>query len=304
MNYTVPPLTVITGATGHLGGLVVRELVKLYSAERIVATTRVPEQADGLRALGVQVRWADYEKPESLHEAFVGADQVFVVSSNARASGGDPVAQHREVFAAAQKAGAKRIVFTSQMAASHSSAFPPMHDYAASEELLAQCGVPFVALRHGFYGTSAIQMMEEALTTGELTTIEDGKVSWVAHSDLAEAAALILAGEVKFEGITPPFTGPEALDFTNLTALASELQEKKVTHTILSDEEMRAPLAAKGIPEPIINMVLGLYLGARNQEWSTVDPTLQKLLGRPLVTMSEQLAAYRAGQSAQSSKSS
>ena len=289
MSQLEPPLIIVTGATGQLGGLIVKKLLAYHPAERIVATTRVPEQADELRALGMQVRGADDEKTETLDEAFMGVDQLLVVSSNARASGGDPVSQHQAVFAAAKKAGAKRIVFTSQMAASASSAFPPMHDYAASEALLEACGVPFVALRHGFYGTSAIQMMSEALISGELTTIQDGKVSWVAHSDLAEAAALILTGEAKFEGATPPLTGPEALDFSELTAIASELQEKKVVHTILSDDEMKAPLAARGIPEPIINMVLGLYIGARNHEWSTVDPTLQKLLGRPLITMREQL---------------
>lgn len=289
MSKKESPLLVVTGSTGQLGGLIVKALIDRYPKERIVATTRVPEQADELRALGVQVRWADYEKPESLDEAFIGADQILVISSNARALGEDPSKQHQIVFTAAKKAHAKRIVFTSQMGASESSAFPPMHDYAASEVLLKNCGVPFVALRHGFYATSAIQIMAEALVHGQLTTIQDGKISWVAHADLAEAAALILIGEVKFDGITPPLTGPEALDFSDLAAIASQLQKKKVTHTIVNDDQMRAPLIARGIPESIIEMLLGLYIGARNQEWSTVDPTLQNLLGRPLITMKEQL---------------
>ena len=295
MNTTKTPLIIVTGATGQLGRLIVRALVGCYPADRIVATTRVPEQADGLRSLGVQVRWADYDQPESLAEAFVGVGKILVVSSNARASGGDPLGQHRAVFAAAKKAGAQRIVFTSQMAASASSPFPPMRDYAASEAILAECGVPFTALRHGFYGSSGIQMMAEALTSGELTTAQDGKISWVAHRDLAEAAALILTGEAEFEGTTPPLTGPEALDFGDLTELASQRLEKQITHTILSDDAMRAPLVARGIPDSIIEMVLGLYLAARNNAWNPVDPTLQNLLGRPLITMREQLEHALAG---------
>lgn len=61
MKKTELPLLVVTGSTGQLGGLIVRALVTLYPPDRIIATTRVPEQADGLRALGVQVKWADYE---------------------------------------------------------------------------------------------------------------------------------------------------------------------------------------------------------------------------------------------------
>ena len=295
MNQAEAPLIVVTGSTGQLGGLIVRALVTRYPANRIVATTRVPEQADELRALGVQVRWADYDLPESLAEAFVGADKILVISSNARASGGDPLVQHQTVFTAAKNAGVQRIVFTSQMAASESSAFPPMRDYAASEKILANCGVPFTALRHGFYGTSGIQMLGEALHTGQLTTTPEGKVSWVAHADLAEAAALILVGEAQFEGITPPLTGPEALDFGELAAIASQLQAKQITHTILSDDAMRAPLVAGGIPELVIEMVLGLYLAAHNNEWNLVDPTLQNLLGRPLITMREQMTQAFAG---------
>ena len=222
MTQPEAPLLIVTGSTGHLGGLTVRALVTHHPAECIVATTRVPEQADELRALGVQVRWADYEKPESLAEAFVGADKILVISSNARAYGEDPVKQHETVFSEAKKAGAERIVFTSQMAASDLSAFPPMHDYAASELALANCGMPFTIMRNGFYGTSGIQMLGEALSTGQLTTALDGKISWVAHEDLAEAAALILAGEAQFDGATPPLTGPEAFDFGELAEIVSE----------------------------------------------------------------------------------
>ena len=266
-----------------------RALVTLYPPDRIIATTRVPEQADGLRALGVQVKWADYEKPESLAEAFVGAGRILVMSSNARAYGEDPVSQHEVVFSEAKKAGAQRIVFTSQMATSESSAFPPMHDYAASEGLLERCGVPFTILRNGFYGTSALQILREALASGQVTTALDGKISWVAHADLAEAAALVLAGEAHFEGATPPLTGPEALDFTDLATLASQLLGRKISHQILSDDEIQAPFLAQGVSEATIKMVLGLYIGARNNEWSAIDPTLQQLLGRPLITMRDQM---------------
>ncbi len=295
MKKTELPLLVVTGSTGQLGGLIVRVLVTFYPSNRIIATTRVPEQADELRALGVQVRWADYEKPESLAEAFVGVGRILVMSSNARAYGEDPVSQHKEVFLAAKKAGAQRIVFTSQMATGESSAFPPMHDYAASEKLLEGCGVPFTILRNGFYGASALQILESALASDQVTTALDGKISWVAHADLAEAAALILAGEAHFEGATPPLTGPEALDFTDLAILASQLLDRKISHNILSDEEMQAPFLAQGISEATIKMVLGLYVGARNNEWSIVDSTLQQLIGRPLITMREQIKGQFAG---------
>ncbi|WP_436850443.1 hypothetical protein [Streptomyces griseoloalbus] len=42
-----------------------------------------------------------------------------------------------------------------------------------------------------------------ALETGRLVAPADGPVSWTAHADLAEAAAVVLAVEGGFEGATP-----------------------------------------------------------------------------------------------------
>jgi NAD(P)H dehydrogenase (quinone) len=37
-------------------------------------------------------------------------------------------------------------------------------------------------------------------------------------------------------------------------------------------------------------MVLGLYIATRNGEFATVDPTLERLLGRSTISMRELLA--------------
>ena len=53
----------VTGATGHLGRLVVDGL-KAKTGEAIVALVRSPTKAEGL---GVAVREADYAKPATLN---------------------------------------------------------------------------------------------------------------------------------------------------------------------------------------------------------------------------------------------
>lgn len=65
-----------------------------------------------------------------------------------------------------------------------------MRDHAAAEAVLRDCGVPFTSLRNGFYATSAVMLLGDALQTGELITPEDGPVAWTTHADLADAAAL------------------------------------------------------------------------------------------------------------------
>jgi nucleoside-diphosphate-sugar epimerase len=56
----------VSGASGHLGSAVVSELLKRASGHEVVAITRAPETVSG----PVQGRFGDYDRPESLAEAY------------------------------------------------------------------------------------------------------------------------------------------------------------------------------------------------------------------------------------------
>ena len=283
-------MIIVTGASGQLGRAIVEKLVERVPADQVGASVRDPEKANDLAALGVRVRRGDFADPESLPDAFEGATQVLIVSSNASAYGGDPLAQHRTAIEAARAAGARRIVYTSHMAASSASAFPPMLAHAATEIMLGQSGLAWTALRNGFYASSGFQFMGDALKTGVLEVPTDGKVSWTAHADLAEAAAILLAGEGQYEGPTPPLTGAQALDLADLAGIASEGQAQPVRRSPVSDEDFRAKMAARGLPVHVVNIMLGFYVASRQGEFAAVDPTLARLLGRSPITMRELIA--------------
>lgn len=283
-------MIIITGATGHLGHAIVEKLVGRVAASQVGASVRDVKKAAGLAALGVRVRQGDFDDPASLRHAFEGATQVLIVSSNARAYGGDALAQHRSAIEAARAVGAKRLVYTSHMAASDSSAFPPMLDHAATEAMLQQSGLPWTALRNGFYAASGIALMGDATETGVLEAPADGKVSWTAHADLAEAAAIVLASDGRYDGPTPPLTGSQALDLADLAGIASELLGRSVRRQTLADGDLRAKMAARGAPAHAVDIVLGLYVASRKGEFAPVDPTLEGLLGRRPLGMRDLLA--------------
>jgi uncharacterized protein YbjT (DUF2867 family) len=133
--------------------------------------------------------------------------------------------------------------------------------------------------------------MGDALQTGRLIAPQDGPVSWTAHADLAEAAAIALTGEGRLDGMTPPLCASEALDLAGIAAIASELSGRPVTRVTVTDEEWRAGLVSHGVPGPQAGMFLGLFLASRQGEFATVDPTLERLLGRPPMSMRDVLAA-------------
>ena len=65
------PRLFVTGAAGHLGRLVIRELLKRVAASSVVAGVRSPdhEVAKQFSAQGVEIRVADYSRPDTLSAA-------------------------------------------------------------------------------------------------------------------------------------------------------------------------------------------------------------------------------------------
>lgn len=278
-------MIIVTGATGQLGHAIVERLLDLLPTDQFAACTRDPKKADDLTQRGVRVLQADFAQPETLKAAFEGATQVLMVSSNARAFGGDTLAQHHAVIDAAKAAGARRVLYTSHMAASATSAFPPMRDHVATEEMLASSGIAWTSLRHGFYASTVLRLIGNAAETGILQAAEDGKVSWTTHADLAEVDARIAVNEGSLDGATPPLTASEALDLTDIAGIVSEISGKNVTRRVLSDEEQEAQLAAIGLPAGAVAMSMALYKAARAGEFTAVDQTLAKTLGRPPIAL-------------------
>lgn len=288
-------MIVVTGATGQLGGRIVEQLLDLGPADRIVATTRTPEKATDLTARGVEVRHGDFADPATLASAFQGVSQLLIVSSNAQASGGDPLAQHRAAIDAARTAGAARIVYTRHMGAGASSAFPPMRTHCATEAMLTESGVPWAALRNGFYASTVPRLVGDAPASGVLSAPQDGPVSWTTHDDLARAAACVLTEEGRFEGPTPPLTASKALDLADVAALLAELHGRPVERRVVTDEDQRREMEKSGVPARAIDMTLGLYEAMRAGEFATVDPTLATLLGRSPETMRDVLTGEPGG---------
>jgi NAD(P)H dehydrogenase (quinone) len=161
-----------------------------------------------------------------------------------------------------------------------------MPDHAAVERYLAEAGTPFTSLRNGFYTSTIPFLLGQALKTGELTAPADGPVSWTAHADLAEAAAIILADEGRFDGATPPLTAPDALDLEDIATLLGKLTGRAIRRVVVDDGEWTAGLTGHGVPMAQANMLLGMFHASRRGEFAVTDPALENLLGHPATPVS------------------
>jgi len=283
-------MIVLTGANGQLGRAIAERLLHLPPSQ-LGVSVRDPAQAGWLAERGVRVRQGSFDDAASLRHAFEGAAQVLIISSNT--AGDATVDQHRTAIEAAKAVGARRILYTSHMGSHASSLFAPMRDHAATEALLETCGVPFTSLRNGFYATSAMMFVGRALEVGELAAAEDGPVSWTTHADLADAAVIALTDEGRLHGLTPALTASSALDLADLAAIASEESGREIKRVVITDEKQRAGMLAAGVPKGRVELLMGMFAASRKGEFAAVDPTLERLLGRPPQSMREVLRAKR-----------
>ncbi|MEU1745356.1 NmrA family NAD(P)-binding protein [Micromonospora arida] len=287
-------MIVVTGATGQLGSQIVDRLLDRLSPEAVGVSVRDADRAAGLAERGVRVRAGDFTDPATLGHAFEGADKVLIVSAAIRGPGA--FVANRAAIDAARAAGASRILYTSHQAASRDSLFAAQPTHAATEEHLAGLGVPFTSLRNGFYASTLSLSIGTALETGQLVAPADGPVSWTAHADLAEAAAVALTEDGVLDGVTAPLTASEMLDLEAVAAILSDITGRTVERVVADDDQWRAAAIERGMPAAAADFTLGIYRAAREKEFAVTDPTLETVIGHrptPVRTVLEAIVAQR-----------
>lgn len=279
-------MIVITGATGQLGRLVIEALLKTVPAQGIVAAVRDPAKAADLAARGVQVRQADYTRPETLDAAFAGVTKLLLISSSAV---GQRVAQHRAVIDAARRSGVGLLAYTSLLHAD-TSPLGLASEHAATEALLKASGLPVVVLRNGWYSENYAGSAPAAVAHGAVIGCAgDGRIASAARNDYAAAAAAALTGENQ-AGKVYELAGDAAYTLSEFAAEIARQAGKPVTYRNLTEADYRAALEGFGLPAPLAAMLADSDIGASKGGLFDDSRQLSALIGRPTTPMRESLA--------------
>ncbi|WP_159942917.1 MULTISPECIES: SDR family oxidoreductase [unclassified Nocardiopsis] len=280
---------VVTGATGHLGRLVVEGLLSQgFPAERVTATGRNTAKLTDLADRGVRTARADYADPTSLKEAFRGADTLLLVSGS---EVGQRVEQHRNAIEAAREAGVAHVVYTSAPRATDTTlVLAPEHK--ATEEILTASGLTYTILRNGWYSENYASQLEQAREHGSFVgSAGQGRVASAARRDFAEAAAVVLRDPAAHAGAVHELSGDTAWTYADLADTLGELLGREVVYRDLDTEEHVAALTGAGLDEGTARFVAALDANTRDGELSATTGELSRLLGRPTTPVAETLRA-------------
>lgn len=277
----------VTGATGHLGQLVINELLTTYNAQDIVAIVRNPAKAQALAQKGVQVREADYGNSAALAQALQGVEKLLLISSS---EVGQRAPQHRNIINAAKSAGVQLIAYTSLLHAD-TSPLGLRAEHIETENDLAQSGIPFVLLRNGWYSENYLASVPAALEHGAfIGSAGDGKIASASRQDYAAAAAKVLSLDNQ-AGKVYELAGDEAWTLTELAEKLSALTGKSVVYQNLSEADFAAALQNAGLPEGFARLLADSDVGASKGGLYDDSHQLSRLIGRPTTSIDDSLKA-------------
>jgi NAD(P)H dehydrogenase (quinone) len=283
---------VVTGATGQLGGLVVGFLLERgVPAGEIVAAGRNRERLAELEALGVSSKVIDFDDPASLRAAFEGADRVLLVSGN---EVGDRVRLHGNAIDAAKAAGVNLLVYTSFPKASDTSVLLA-GEHSGTEALLAASGVPFTSLRNSLYMENYAGRSLGHIEQGSiLGSAGSGRITSAPRAELAEAAAVVLTTD-GHENKISELGGDDAFTMDEFAAELARQSGRPVEYKDLPVDEYVQVLVGAGVPEGFAHILADSDRGASVGDLHTGTGDLARLLGRPVTTMPEAVAAALEG---------
>jgi len=281
------PVLLVTGASGHLGRRVI-ELLLDGKVGRVIAGTRDPAKVADLVDKGAEVRGVDFDRPETLPEAFKGVDRLLLISTDAL-----PVRkrQQRAAVEAATKAGIGHIVYTSAPNPHPSRTDAVTDSHYWTEQAIAATPAGFTILRNNIYAEIIMLGLGNALKSGQLVTATGtGGRNYVTREDCAAVAAAVLADDFAGRRIFD-VTGPAPVTQDEIAAWASEIAGKPIVHVPVSAEALRQGLISAGLPEVYAEALTGFDIDAARGYHAIATPVVETYAGRAPTAVKDFLTA-------------
>ncbi|WP_062297690.1 NAD(P)H-binding protein [Demequina maris] len=276
----------VTGASGHLGRLIVESLLaRGASPADVVAIARTTAKVEDLAARGVTVRFGDYTDPASLDAALAGVDRLALVSGS---EVGQRAVQHANVIAAAERAGVARLVYTSILGADTTSN-PLAAEHLATEHALAASSIPATILRNGWYLENYTGQLATYAETGTVLGATGGAtIAAAARADYAEAAAVALLQDA--EGDVYELGGTR-FTLTDLAAEAATATGAEIAHSDVSVERLASTFEEVGMEPGVAAFWAAIDGSIAKGELDTDSTALADLIGRPTTPLADAVAA-------------
>jgi NADH dehydrogenase len=254
-----PAMVLVVGATGVLGGLIVRRL--LQEQHPVRALVRPGTSHRSLEQAGAEIVFGDLKQPDTISRACRGMAAIVTTANSVSRSAPDTVNTvdldgNATLIEAAAEEGVEQFLFVSVYGASAQSPAPFIRAKAKTEEKLKASGVPFTILAPAAFMESWIGgiVLGPVKAGRPVTIVGSGQKrhSFVAVNDVAALAVAAVGNPLALDR-TLPFGGPEAHTFLDATEMCA-----RILGRVIPVRHIAPGQPIPGLPESVAQIAAGL----------------------------------------------
>lgn len=279
----------ITGATGHLGGMVVTELSKLVPMDELRLGVHRLEKAGALQAAGYEVVALDYTDVDSMTAALTGVDVlVYIPSLTYQVQ--QRISEFENTLTAMQRANVTTIVAMSFIADQYNNPFQMASYYAYLPARLASSGLNYAVVKNALYADPLVPYLPELIARQNVIyPVGNQAMSFISREDSAEALARIAVQPYLHDhGQNYLLTMKQNYNMVELSAIMSQVTGKQIGYAPVTLQEFADLYRSEGDGDELTSMYHAAALGLMDE----VTTDFQHITGHAPQSMTEYLTRH------------
>jgi uncharacterized protein YbjT (DUF2867 family) len=272
-------MILVTGATGNVGGELVRILAG--AGEEVRALIRRDADRSGLPE-GVEGVVGDLDRAETLTPALAGVSGVHLLSGYSGLEG---------LLAEARRAGVERVVLQSSSAVPGGDMTNAVARYhILSERAVRESGLAWTFLQPDSFMSNTLEWASQ-LRAGDVVRapFADVRVATIDPYDVAAVSAEALTSE-GHDGRSYRLSGPESLLPADRVAVLARVLDRDLRFEAQSYDDARAEMS-RAMPTEYVDAFFSFFADGTLDE-SEVLPTVEEITGRRPSTFEQWARAH------------
>lgn len=279
----------VTGATGHLGGLTVKALSKLTARENIRLGVHRLEKAGDFQRAGYDVAALDYADVPSMVTALTGVDVLIYIPSLTYQVQ-QRVTEFENTLSAMRQASVHNIVAMSFIADQYNNPFQMASYYAYLPARLAGSGLNYAVVKNALYADPLIPYLPELIERHNVIyPVGDQAMSFISRADSAEALANIAVKPyLRNHGQNYLLTMKQNYNMVELSTIMSAVTGEEIGYAPVTLQEFADIYRSEGDGDELASMYQAAALGLMD----AVTNDFQHITGHAPQGMAEYLASH------------
>ena len=265
----------IMPGSSELGRKTALVLIDKIGAENVIMTARSPEKLKSFLEKGVEIRYGDYNNPDSLEKSLKNEEILILIPSISPPV--KRVIEFQNALDAAKKNNVKRFILSSifNITKGIDSTFMMTPFYLYAESSLKLSSLEYTIVRNSWYSEVLLNEKENILEE----PAGNGKTSYMGKDEMAKALAFTALDE-KHVNKSYTLTSDKLISYYKIADILSNIRKEKISYKPMSKEEYKKKLmSVYGEQEYFSDILISLYDATAKGEDEIINDDYKKITG-------------------------